>query len=264
MLSAISLLIVASCKKDLAKEETNVTCQMTSFTVKSNNIGYEFSSSYSLSYDDKGRITKMKESGGYEMNYSYSSTQIIEESPLKDSYAYKTIYQLDASGKIVSAIMKYTNVGTDEVSSLKYFYNSDGYLSEIQDTYMGETGTNEGETDIDKYNYTNGNLTSIVRTDPNPNGGVSIRTTQFSYNNDLAPSSFFGTYDRELPNAGVLKAYFGKASKNLISEISDTKNSITAPSVRYTYQKNEESNIIHMTETGKLVSNVYGFAYNCK
>lgn len=253
MLSVISMLIVASCKKETPKEdETKETCQMTSATVKSSYNGNQSSYTDSHTYDEKGRITKVKDTYGYETNYSYSNTQIIEESPLHDGSYSKSIYQLDASGKIVSAAMQYTYNGNNEIYSLKYFYNSDGYLSETQDTY--DSGPN-AYTTFYKYNYTNGNLTSNVRTSNNPNSS-GPKTIVIAYTNDLAPSSFFYNYDEDMPNTGILKAYFGKTSKNLISTIGLYQS--------YTYQKNAEGNVSQMIETSSSSTDTYGYTYNCK
>lgn len=230
---------------------------MKGFTAKYIVPGYEDNSSENYTYDEKGRIIKVKDSYGNEMNYSYSRNQIIEESPLKGSYPYKSIYQLDAGGKIVSAVMKYNKVGTDEVHSLKYLYDSFGYLSEVQDTYEGDIVY----TKLDKYNYTNGNLTSIVRTDPKSNVEGTL-TTFIEYTNDLAASRFFTTYVPDIPNAEILKAYFGKASKNLISKI---WGDVIFTLVSYTYQVNEEGNVTQMTLNGNGGSMIYRFNYiTCK
>ncbi|MNF06478.1 hypothetical protein D3C80_2064370 [compost metagenome] len=61
-------------------------------------------------------------------------------------------------------------------------------------------------------------------------------------------------------SVGILKAYFGKASKNLISELKYAHN---AP-VSYTYQKSAEGNVTQMIETESSGPNINEFTYNCK
>lgn len=259
-LSAVCLLLIVSCKKKSAKEdERKLPCQMTSVTGKSSNNGEPTSSTDTYSYDDKGRIIKIKDNSGYEINYSFSSSQIIEESPLYGTSSYKKNYQLDASGKIVSANMKYSLDGSDAYYSIKYLYNSEGYLSEMHQTDKGTTGTYEGTTDLDKYNYTNGNLTSILRIYAGQLGNT--RTIAISYTNELAPSNFVTAYDREILNIEILKAYFGKTSKNLISKIDDDRKSAVS---LYTYQKNSEGNVNQMTKTVRSNVITNEFTYNCR
>ncbi len=265
MLSVITLLIVASCKKESSKEE-KVTCQMTSVTVELISSEYTSSSTKNYTYDDKGRITKMKDDLGNEMSYSYSSNQIIEESPLIgfNSNYYKGVYKLDASGKIISALKTRSLDGETENSIVKYLYDSDGYLSEIQET-------SKDVPVFYYYSYTNGNLTSIKRT------GSADTRTRFTkilyYAKDLAPSDFFANYKREILNTGLLKAYFGKASKNLISvieEIGSLANygpSLPSLWVSYDYKKNAEGNVSQMIENGEIGGiplTINEFNFNCK
>lgn len=228
-LLALSL-IVASCKKETPKEkeeESNVPCQM----IKGSSENQGGSIVYcTYIYDEKGRITKLKYSDNREVSYSYSSNQIIEERWSFNSPTSKHIYQLDASGKIVSS-NKIIN-GTE--TPHKYIYNADGYIS--------EESTDDGSSSaVFKYSYINGNLTSVRSNYLNDPGKVSVTT--ISYTNELTPSRFFAEYyTAHIPTTYILKAYFGKASKNLISEVRNSS------SYSFTYQKDSEGNVIKMTE----------------
>jgi len=222
-LSAVCLLMVASCKKDKGTEteEQQKTCQLTESTFTSTGGDSEKAT---FTYDDKSRVKQITYSDGSIDSYVYSDTQII----LTASGNVVTTYKLDANGRITSESYN------DNASKFNYTYNNDGYLIEEAEV----VGVNTSKT---KYTYTNGNLTLV---------DFGTEKVTVSYNSEPATSNFFTDTDDDLPNSinGVLKNYFGKPSKNLVSKaIYDG-----GYAESYSYEKDADGNLskISVTATG--------------
>ena len=232
MLSAVTLLIVASCKKtlndnDKSKEETCSLKEITTTYDGSDDLKTVYK------YDDQGRVTQMQYADdNYSENYTYSATQIKEV--INDgSDVITTTFQLDATGKIVSGSTKYPASMSYYDSTSEYIYNSEGYLAEWKRTTTGANATITSS----KYTYTSGNLASIK------NGSS---TTTITYTSEETPPNFYF----DLPNGypffatHALKKYFGKVSKNLMSKITWESGFES-----YSYEKEAKGQISKVTST---------------
>ena len=247
LLLTIPLMIVASCKKDdddKQPEKNPNACLLTesTYTAKRTGVGQVGKTTYT--YDNKGRINTLKWNAAndpYVDEYTYSNDQIT----VKRNNGVIITYKLDASGKIIKANY------TDSRKETNYTYNTDGYL-------IQEVSTDGSST---KYAYTDGNLTSDAYTDNNP---TYSHTATIQYNNDAAKNNFI---DEQLVNwlpqhyNKALRAYFGKASKNLPSKSFDSNGFYE----NYTYEKDAKGNIVKFTTTD---THEFGYVldmkYNCE
>ena len=247
MLSAVALLVVASCKKtlndkDKSKEETCSLKEMITTYDGSDDLKTVYK------YDDQGRVTQMQYADdNYAENYTYSATQIKEV--INDgSDVITTTFQLDATGKIVSASTKYPASMSYYDSTSEYIYNAEGYLGELKRTTTGVNGT----TTSSKYTYANGNLTSIKS---------ASSTTIITYTNEEIPSNFY----LDLPNGyplfatHALKKYFGKVSKNMILKVTWQSGFES-----YSYEKDAKGQVNKVTSTyDDGTEEVSAITYNC-
>lgn len=241
MLSVIGLLIVASCKKD-NKVVNEEGCLLTESTYKESANDPETSF---YTYDAEGKIANVKfvQKGGYSytMNYTYSDLEIIEVEKHTGS-TYIRNYTLDAMGRIVKETYPYTMV--------LYVYNTDGYLIEIK-----RSSSSSPLKTISKYNYTDGNLTSVNFEDD--------YTVNFTYTNESARDNFYS--EIEFPINNLLRGHYGKTSKNLVAVATQIKKGIVAYSASYAYKKDANGNVILATAIGSdgkgyTISSIY----NCK
>lgn len=235
-LSAACLLLVTSCSKKNSNEtpETTKRCLLTetTFTIKGGESGKN-----TFIHDDKGRVLTGKYGDASMDQYTYTNEQIT----LKTVDGIITTYKLDSKGRII------TETYSDSKSRIDYSYDTEGYLT-------AEVELNGTQTATTKYTYTNGNLTSI---------DYGADKTTISYNNDPAQENLHIDMDTDLPNfhSGVLKLYFGKPSKNLVSKITSND----GYSESYIYEKDTNGNI---TKISMLASDSKGFTvdnkYTCK
>lgn len=249
LLLSLSLLIMSSCKKDKndntkQPDKTINTCLLTegTYTAKRTGVGQVGKAIYT--YDDKGRVSTLKwdsPNNPYVAQYTYSNDQITEK---VNNTVYIT-YQLDAGGRVIKAVYAETH------KEINYTYNTDGYL-------IQEVSTDGSSS---KYAYTGGNLTSDAYTDSNPNYS---HTATIQYTNDAAQNNFI---DKQLVNwlpqhyNNALKAYFGKASKNLPLKSFDSNGFYE----NYTYEKDAKGNILKFTTTDKYeFGYVLDMKYSCK
>lgn len=249
LLFSVSLLIMSSCKKDKndntkQPDKTANSCLLTegTYTAKRTGAGQVGKATYT--YDDKGRVSILKwESANapYADQYTYANDQIT----VKRNNGAIITYKLDNGGRIIKAVY------ADSHKETNYTYNTDGYL--IQEV------SSDGSSS--KYTYTNGNLTSDVYTDKNPDYS---HTAIIQYTNDAVKNNFI---DEQLVNwlpqhyNKALKAYFGKASKNLPLNSSDSNGFYE----NYTYEKDAKGNIVKFTTTDKHeFGYVLDMKYSCK
>lgn len=239
MLSALCLLIVASCKKDEKTDDQAPDCLITEST-KTSSMGK--TEKALITYNADGKVSNVKFTEGnnaYEMNYTYSNLQIKTVETDGDD-TYTTIYSLDAQGRIVSRAYD----GGDPVI---YTYNADGYLSEI----------NEWGIIITKYSYTNGNLTTESK-------GNLIKT--YTYGKEPSKGNFF--HEGGIAYESLLVNYFGKRSMYLPSKCTNTYNYArnAAEEELYTYEKDANGNItkVSFSRTNDDYSYVVSSKYNCK
>lgn len=206
-----AVLLFASCKKNNDSEKKQ-TCMLTGAT---GNYG----ETIKINYDDSGRISifsivgQINYTGPFNTadihtsTYVYSPTQIIENyNSVEGNYniSYKQIYQLDGTGRIVSAIdSTYQGIIT-------YRYNNEGYLAEITAKYPNEILSFT-------FTWSNGNL-------------IGYKTPhyifKYQYATQVVPSNFHLNYSYILPSEfiGALRSYFGKGIKNLPSSSSNDGN----------------------------------------
>lgn len=242
MLSAV-LLIVASCKKDSnpQEEEAQQICSVsqTTFTSTGGDSGKAL-----YSYNAEGKVSKVVYEGeNYQETYSYTSaqlTQVVKDGNNSTTYTYA----LNSQGRVTNE----TQMAGDY--KIDYTYDSEGYL-----TQSIRTNLSNSTTITTKYTFTGGNLTKIVT----PN-----LTLNMLYGGFDAKSDYFDFSDSDLPSNlnSILKAYFGKGSKNLIASISYDGGVYTEG---FAYEKDSNGNITKVTmkasdNKGYTLANTF----NCK
>ncbi|TCC98657.1 DUF4595 domain-containing protein [Pedobacter hiemivivus] len=221
MLSALCMLIVASCKKDKTDDKV-ADCLLTESTYTGED-GHTRNSIFT--YNTEGKVIKVKGGEGgpnddLEVTYTYSNSKIIEVQT-QHGQSFTITYTLDGQGRIVHQTNEQGYVDT-------YIYNAEGYLVEIQGYNADATAAYNS-----KYSYTNGNLTSI-------DSGNSY-TINYIYGAELANDNFVN--EEEFPFDNVLRKFFGKTSKNLVSKLVETSGSGNPFEETYTYEKDANGNI---------------------
>ncbi|MET4140130.1 hypothetical protein [Pedobacter sp. UYP1] len=225
LLISVTALFIASCKKDDKDPEIELppvkvdgcVLKENSYTIL-DGLGTGAKGKINYTYDSKARVVTAKYGDSLNL-YSYSTDQII----LKKANGTTTTYQLDASGRIVKETY------SDNTNIKDYIYNPEGYLA-IEVLKKGETYLKS------EYLYTAGNLTSTLE-----NGREVLR---ISYKDELSQKNFIDEGKNELPlfYNGILRPYFGKASKNLPDL------TVRGPAYYqdYTYKKDDKGNIINI------------------
>lgn len=242
LLSALCLLIVASCKRpDDIVDPGTTTCLLTERTKSFAGIDGE---KFTNTYDADGKITSVKVSGGgvpTVIIYTYSASKITAVRTDEDG-SYTSVYSLDAQGRIVTESLN----GSDYRS---YSYNADGYLIELVE---GSSTT--------KYSYTDGNLTKV--------DDIEGKTTKtYTYGTDLFNINFFlGEY---FSSESPLAKYFGKSSKNLPIKYAHKgiygNEELLIAEETYSYQKDAQGNIVKVV-LQDVDKNLYtsNLKYTCK
>ncbi len=236
MLSAVAMVIVASCSKskEEPKEET-VSCQLTEKTSTNGKITY--------TYHSDGKLASAKE-GAYQETYTYTSTSITWKFIEPSGSTATTTYTLDAQGLVKAS--------SDGTVNNTFTYDGSGYLTEVKSdaSWVGTI----------KYTWANGNLTKIEQT---RNGSTS--TTSFEYGSENRPTGFGNDYtsaneyiwhdgDRQILGSN----YFGKQPKNLVLKITFSGNTS-----QFGYTKDANGNISKFTVTGTNSSST-DYKYSCK
>ncbi|AMQ00141.1 hypothetical protein AY601_3270 [Pedobacter cryoconitis] len=236
LLISVTALFVASCTKDEKDPEIELppvkvdgcVLKETNYTIL--NVGGPGpKGKITYTYDSKARVVTAKYGDSLNL-YSYSTDQII----LKKANGATTTYKLDAGGRIVKETY------SDNISIKDYTYNPEGYL--IMEVLK------KGETYLKtEYLYTAGNLKSKLQ-----NGEQVL---SIAYKDELSQKNFIDEGINALPlfYYGILRPYFGKASKNLpdytVLGLSYYQN--------YAYKKDDKGNIINVDYLTK-----YSFGYN--
>lgn len=246
MLSAACLLIVASCKKDNKTDDDQANdCQLTESVYTEPGDDTQTSA---FTYNAEGKVTKVKVTeedvnDNYEITYTYSGSKITAVDKDRDGSTTST-YNLDAKGRIASE-----TYGNGQYTRT-YTYNTEGYIVEHQVSNVEGT-----YKEVRKYNYTNGNLTSIVY----GNGA----TDNLIYGTELAKDNFVS--EREFVFDSPLRSLYGKTSKNLIAKFVESPGSGGVYEEAYTYEKDAKGNITKVS----VLSNdgdsyMITSKYNCK
>lgn len=233
----IAISIFLSCKKssnsDEQKDGTLNSCTLSEIAISNGD-------KITFTHDDKANLkTVSYENENITSTYTYTAATIIQNSSAGSHNDTQT-YLLDAQSRIKSQ------------GNRTFKYGAEGYL--IEEAY---------EQTIIKYNWTNGNLTKIERSDE---WGI-YNTTNIEYSPESRPTDFAGIFAIALrtdvrAEDGMLVRYFGKQSKNLISRITESYSSYRGS---YTYSKDNKGNVIKMTrkdENGKEI--VYSYKYTCR
>jgi Domain of unknown function (DUF4595) with porin-like fold len=230
LMLTLSVLIWAGCKKDKEiQPPVDPVCNITKIVIneEANQEGLN------IKYDSNNRVSVVNPIGEtYNITMSYAQNKVTISNP-DDGLALS--YNLD-KGRIST----YTEDGSNY--SISYTYDTDGYLIAAEENNYG-TIFNYSLT------YQDGNLTKINKTGTF-NGITQTSETVIKYSDEPA-FNFLGFVD---PLSAVgeieyyLSGYFGKASKNRVTKVietkttSDSNNKIILTS-DYTYEKNSEGKI---------------------
>jgi hypothetical protein len=257
MLSAVLLLIVASCKKSSDKTEepqsVSKNCKLTQVKSTGNpTIYYGYTNDGKLSRIDNGIAT----STDFE-TFTFTSGKLTNyyEYPISNGKATGTTnFTLDANGRI-------STVTTSIPSTTTFTYDSNGYL--IKGVTVNSSGTFTWS-----YTWTDGNLTKITE----PNGTVTTlaynaeESRDNLINNTLMPLNFSNYSGFDISN---LVRYMGSRSKNLIVKTTEVGANKTY-TANYTYTKDAAGNITKLhnvwINVGSSTSNGsydLEFVYDC-
>ncbi|HEV3249314.1 MAG TPA: DUF4595 domain-containing protein [Puia sp.] len=195
-----------------------------------------------FTYDDQGRVVKVKGQLQNQASYTYYNDSIVLNATDIYGVDIGTTYYLDNQQRIRGS--KFYNS--------EYTYNADGYMIYCKLPF-GNNGQITGFTP--KFlSYTNGNLTEVSTTDPNAvpqkiSIGYYNEPDQdlMGYNSPLYVSEILG--DRNsffLVKAG----FFGKQSKNLLKTLD--WNSVYYPPGTVIYANDS---------TGRIISEQDGFSF---
>jgi hypothetical protein len=248
ILSVAVIMAMVSCKKSIKTPELPDApnrCQVTIVEHLYTNNNKVVTDSYYYTYNIGLRISRIDyrkpQSNEFE-TYTYASNKVTWKGVGGDT----EVYNLDASGKIISAIQ-----GSDV---LNFKYNGDDQMIEAAI-----------RNDIETFTYLNGNLSSASYN--------STPWSAFTYGNERPSNQIvyswvysdkFLDFD-EISNRVI--PYIGKTSNNLPTRI------ITNPGTRdqitfdYNYTRDADGNItsakVSVTEGGVKTNEEYKFTYNC-
>lgn len=247
MLSAVGLLIVASCSKsknapEPDKEQTcNVKLVEHTYTSGSGSK----TDKYYYSYDGEGRITRVdygKEQSGEFQTFTYASNKVT----WKGVEGETEVYNLDANGKVTTAVQG------DDI--LKFKYNTDGQLIEV--------GTGD---DVETFTYLNGNL---VTSSFDGKLWMNLSYGNNEVRNSIVYSWVFGEL-LDYDEIGYRVAPFiGKLSKNLPSKIVyEPGDDQTTADLSYTTDATGKLSSVKMVSSygaSSSFTSEYKFTYECK
>jgi hypothetical protein len=180
------VLIISSCSKstDNTIKQSNTSCNLSIYSSTS----LKEYSRLNYNYDNKGlllSIDGVSNSPHYDINgkatFTYSQNQIIFKYFNSLTGIDEIRFSLDNVGKAISA--RYF-IGKDEINTIEFSYNSDGFVKEAR-TYRVSPKTLETVT---QYEYANGNLIKETVQDQN---FKPITTTIFDYDLTKKSISFF-------------------------------------------------------------------------
>lgn len=183
-----------------------------------------------IGYDGNRFISRAFESSDYLLTFSYEANTITSSIYTMDLwYSYYNIYTLDSKNRISKMQIMYVTDPNDERMrwDINYYYNDEGYLAQI-DFYNGLKDLYYREL----REYADGNL-STIKFMYYYDGEVSYSyTSTFSYTDlpdklgitsmpaEYMNVSYFNRIkELNVENIWYQLGYFGKKSKNLVSEI---------------------------------------------
>jgi len=242
---AIFSFLMWGCKKE--NTDNNLLCKLSSVRYWDfpNNLSY-----INYEYDTQGRVIKETSQNDPVMFHYYKDSVVIDEG------FRTTVYYLNASGLAVTA--KQTFKDNSNSYTMAYAYNSDGYLTSIQQIFTGIDLNNGNGAILKDTNYhyftiQNGNL--IKRIDVKP-----AYVVNYVYSTELVNDNIANVINQVFYLFPA--SFLGKSSKNkLIKKIDEF--GYTIYNISYKYDSN--GNIITMTQsdsTGLPILN-HQFDYQC-
>lgn len=246
----LSIFLLASCSKNEdSKPETEQEANSCQVKIIDFIEGGQQLHKLYFTYNDQGKVRRVdydtQNSTNYE-TFDYQSDKIIKYK--NDGAASETLtFILDANSRIIS-IKNYT-----------FKYNTDGYLIESKSSGTDLTITKT-------YTYTNGNLTKKDYLYNYSTGRTDNYSSVYEYNSD-AYQSIGGHASAiegfEYDNSRVLNEFFGKTSKNLITNSSFNSPGGSSSGTTYLYQKDDKGKMISIKTKFNQVTSEYKLTYDC-
>ncbi|HMK24756.1 MAG TPA: DUF4595 domain-containing protein [Chitinophagaceae bacterium] len=198
-------------------------------------------------YDSKGRLI---EQGSFPRTAKFDYTNNVFSGTTADlnNYVYYTWSngQLDNAGRLLQVDVLYTpKNGTPITFKYVFTYNPEGYLIKMKNTDLVYNDVFESD-----YNYTNGNLTSIVGI---YNGQPSYRAEFDYYDNLVNKFTVDITWDLFSCYTDGLT---GKLSKNLVKEKREYNGqNVIQSDNQFQYQLDSEGYPVSFTAQNLLIAN---------
>lgn len=229
MAAALSAVIsLSACSDDDdngGKSAKTVLVKQVIFTDEDSNK----SKTYSLEYDDQGRICRMTvddpSSSTYSYAYAYSDNIVTMTMTDDESQEYTVTCELNADGYVVKASDSYEPEGSFDFFS----YNNNGYLERWYTNYTDQQW---------RYNWENGNLVSVKEP------GAWEQTITYT---QIAATPINFCVDAYIGNYPIIPLSFwgfmGKQSKFLPEKIVLTRTYDTTRTTNFKYEFNADQTI---------------------
>ena len=243
-----AVLFSSACKK-----ENTIITESPKQLIKLHATGTPPSQVTNYTYDVKGRLI---EQGNfpYTVKYDYANNVFSGTAADLNNYVYYTWSngKMDNAGRLLEVDCLYTPKNSTPIPSKSiYTYNAEGYLIKMKNTDLLYNDISEND-----YNYTNGNLTSIVCT---YNGQPSYRA-EFEYHDNLVNKLTLDIMSNLFPYC--TDGLTGKQSKNLVKE----KREYNGQNVKqydnlYQYQLDSDGYQVSLTGHNLLLNTQWGLTY---
>ncbi|MES2827465.1 MAG: DUF4595 domain-containing protein [Bacteroidota bacterium] len=204
--------LFASCSKSKEEGIPENTCDYVKSWAVLDYAGKPVNLTY-FTYDKNGKVTSIKSDGQNKTTFSYSKNSITVDAVEFDGRQSKAIYNLDGNGHVISS----------SIYNFNCKYDAEGFLISFD---RPGTDPNGGVTYVNmRLSYKDGNLVKITAPEPYYSGQVSDITYDnkpaqscSGLNTPLKLTGLLGRDEAVLVHAG----FFGKASKNLVKQITFT------------------------------------------
>jgi hypothetical protein len=216
------LVLFLSCKKEDIPYPQDNNLRLVKQIIRSSPAGNSWVSFDTINYEyDLNNCLVKVVSGVYQLELDYSKNRIID-GYLNNGTLEKNINDFKVTSPY--AIAKY---GAFECE-IALTYDDSGYLAEA-------TGHDRHMQRINRYSYSEGNLTSIATTYPEVN--MEEHLQRFEYTDKLNHSNLILADEKALPFDNWFPGMFGTANKNLI-KLFYYEN--TLDTVKFSYQFDEK------------------------
>jgi len=231
IITCFALLVVSCSKKETAPVNPKVTCRIATATF----TGSSYTFTYTLNYDDSGRLIKLVYDGpsAYTKTFVYSDKMIYTN--LAGINSAKDTIILNDAGRIASI----TESTTGSVNKTSFAYDANGQV------YSSTTQKDNNLPVTISYLFTNSDLTNTIT------GGVKDTTT---YSPDSAVIGNLDDFNQLI--------YFGShyfTNKHLKTGYSGTPFYYT-----YSYTFDAEGKITNINSSDGHSTETYAFTYLCK